>query len=62
MKETFDKYINKSARIMLGGLDIEVRIVDIKTSYGKPRFRVVPISGNGMIWVENVFGLDEVKK
>lgn len=33
-------------------LGIECRVKDVKMSWGKPRFLVTPIAGNGEQWVE----------
>lgn len=54
MQELIKKYLNKKARVLLGGLGVYVNIVDVKMSYGHERFRVIPISGDGAIWVEKV--------
>lgn len=34
------------------GLRIEVEIVDYKNSYGKDRWLIKPVSGNGEVWTE----------
>lgn len=35
-----------------GDLDITVRIVDVKTSYGAVRYQVEPIAGRGSAWID----------
>lgn len=34
------------------GLQVTVRVADVKQAYGATRFRVVPVCGNGSIWVQ----------
>ena len=48
------KILNKEASINLNGLTIHVRIIDTKTVYGRDRFLVIPLQGEGEIWVENL--------
>lgn len=54
MKELIDKYVGKKARILAGGLGVDVKVVDVKMSYGKERYRVIPVAGDGAVWVEHV--------
>lgn len=55
MKDLIDKYVGKPAKIQTeDGLWIEVEIKDVKTSYGKERFLVTPVSGSGEVWKEQV--------
>lgn len=54
MKETYEKYVGKEARILLGDLEVNVVIEDVKTSYGRERYLVSPIAGEGKVWVETV--------
>lgn len=52
--------IGKPVRVNLGGLMIAVIVKDIKQSYGKARFLVVPPApGSGEIWVETVHELPQ---
>lgn len=54
MKENFAK-IGKGATIKTEwGFLINVIIKDYKNSYGKNRWYVEPLSGEGGAWVENV--------
>lgn len=46
--------IGKTGIILLGGLQINVEILDVKSSYGKTRYQVKPVSGSGNVWVERV--------
>ncbi len=52
MKESLDKYVDKEGSVLLNGLRINVRCIDYKESYGKPRWLVVPLSGMGQAWIE----------
>ena len=53
----FQKYIGKTAlfRVRLAGigLSFEVKIKDVKNSYGNIRFLIEPKAGCGSAWVEN---------
>lgn len=48
------KTIGKKGTIKLGGLVVDVKIIDYKFTYGRDRWKVAPISGKGEIWVEKV--------
>lgn len=54
MKEDIKKYVGRKGTIILSGLTIEVRIEDVKQSYGKIRFLVKPVAGTGNTWMEKV--------
>jgi hypothetical protein len=46
--------IDTQAGILLGGLVVRVFVRDIKNVYGRTRYLVEPVAGNGAIWVENI--------
>lgn len=48
------KLLGKKGIIRLGGLRIEVEILDVKVSYGRNRYLIAPIAGAGEIWVESI--------
>lgn len=48
------KTIGKRGTIEMGGLLVEVEVINYKQAYGKDRWEVNPIAGSGKIWVENV--------
>lgn len=54
MKELIEKYVDKRATVLLGGLNVEVVVVDVKIQYGKERYKVTPVAGKGEVWVERV--------
>lgn len=54
MKELYETYLNKNGSVFIGGLSVDVKIIDVKVSYGRERFQVTPISGKGEVWVESV--------
>ncbi len=54
MKKEVETYVGKKAVVELGGLTVEVKIIDVKKSYGRDRFLISPVSGKGEVWVENV--------
>lgn len=61
MKELIEQYVGRQAIIRLGGFSVGVRILDVKQSWGKLRFRVSPLSGGGENWIENVSLIEELK-
>jgi uncharacterized protein (AIM24 family) len=46
--------IDKEGTIITGGLTVNIRVTDVKQSYGRTRYLVTPISGDGEVWVESV--------
>jgi len=57
MKELFEKFMNKKGYAFLGGLKVEVTIINIKEAWGKQRFLITPVAGEGEVWVEAVSGI-----
>lgn len=45
--------IGTTRSILINGLTIDVEVLDYKCSWGKDRWLVTPISGQGEIWVES---------
>jgi hypothetical protein len=35
------------------GLSVDVRIVDVRQAYGKTQFQITPLSGNGLVWIDD---------
>ena len=54
MKNLIEQYVGKRAYIHAGGMLVEVIVLDVKQSWGRMRYQVSPISGQGEIWVENL--------
>lgn len=52
MKEQIEKYVGKDGSILLNDMRINVRVIDVKESYGKMRWLVTPLSGMGQTWTE----------
>lgn len=48
------KIIGKVGSIFIGGLTVKVTVLDYKNSYGRDRWQVTPVEGEGKIWVESV--------
>ena len=46
----------------VNGLEIAVRIIDAKRSYGRTRYLVTPIQGSKSVWVETGLDLPELEK
>ncbi len=53
MKEKFAN-VGKKGVVRLGGLRVEVEIIDYKHVYGHDRWLVTPLSGAGEVWIEDV--------
>lgn len=53
MKELL-KLIGKTGSVNSNGLVTYVKILDIKKSYGRTRYQVTPLKGEGEVWVEDV--------
>jgi len=53
MKELLS-VIDKEGTIFTGGLKVNILIRDVKQSYGRTRYLVTPLSGEGEVWVESV--------
>lgn len=53
-KEFKKMYIGKSATINVLGMKVKVIIKGAKRSYGHDRFKVQPVSGSGMVWVQDI--------
>jgi len=54
MKNKVYENVGKTGTIQAGGLIVEVQVKDYKNSYGRDRYLVTPVSGQGEVWVENV--------
>lgn len=52
MKELYEKYVGKEGAVRVGGLQVNVKILDVKRSYGQERYLVTPLNGVGEIWTE----------
>lgn len=54
MTKQINKYIGSTGRIKAGSLSVDVTVLDVKNTYGRNRFLVEPVSGQGKQWVENI--------
>jgi hypothetical protein len=52
--EDIKKLIGKKGTIILSSLTVEVKVLDVKSAYGRTRFQVEPIAGSGKAWMEKV--------
>lgn len=43
--------INKYADYDCNGLHIRVRITDVKQSFGNLRYQIIPVVGDGVVWI-----------
>lgn len=48
------KVVGKRATTQLGGLVVEVEVLNYKQSYGNDRWLVTPVAGMGEVWVESI--------
>lgn len=46
--------IGKTVYIVLDKFNIECVVKDVKHTYGRVRFQVVPVAGTGEAWVEYI--------
>lgn len=44
--------VGQTALLLIENFSIPVRVADVKHVYGRPRFLVRPLAGNGEQWVE----------
>jgi hypothetical protein len=54
MKEKLQKIGSEATLKTSWGFNIQVEIIDFKQSYGRDRWLVKPLAGNGEAWVENL--------
>lgn len=49
----YQTYVNKTAILqdVLPGLDVLVRITDVRSAFGRIDVRVTPVAGHGDTWV-----------
>lgn len=47
------KNIGKTGNFHVYGLNVSVRILDFKISYGIPRYQITPLEGSNEIWVNS---------
>lgn len=45
--------IGKKVSVQYNGLAFDVTIRDVKRTYGRVRYLVEPVAGNGQAWVES---------
>lgn len=50
----FTNLIGAQGSITVGELHIDVRVLDVKQSYGKVRYLIQPVAGSGQQWMEHV--------
>lgn len=54
MKTLVQDFVGKKATALLGGLQVEVEILDVKVAYGRPLYHITPVAGSGEVWIEKV--------
>ena len=52
MKEEI-KNIGKTATYTINGLQIEVKITDVRTPWGRIDYEIEPVHGKGSVWVKD---------
>ena len=53
--------IGKTGVYEIGGLQVPVEVLEVTTSYGRPKFLIAPIGGQGSKWVIERLSLLEDK-
>lgn len=53
MIEYMDR-VGKVGTIYCNEMQVEVKVLDIKKTYGRLRYLVTPVAGSGQVWVENI--------
>lgn len=48
------KKIGKRGTMAMGKFSFEVKILDVQNFYGRVRYSVTPVAGDGVAWVEKV--------
>lgn len=54
MKKEIQEFVGKDATIEVNGLTVNVKILDVKNSYGNIRYQITPVSGSGETWTEKI--------
>ena len=55
MKDLIEKYVGKKVGVnFTGNVIVYCAVQDVKIAWGKERYLVSPVSGEGEIWVEHV--------
>jgi len=44
--------VGHTVEVAFESITVTCRVIDVKSSWGKPRLKVVPVSGAGSQWVE----------
>lgn len=42
--------IGHEGSLTVGDMDVDVRVLDIRTSYGQVQYEVTPVAGFGKVW------------
>ena len=54
MKNKIEDFVEKVVTFKSGGLFFEVKVIDVKNTYGRDRYQIEPVKGEGKIWVEKL--------
>ena len=55
-----ERYLGQTGHWLSGCLSIAVTITDVKISYGRQRYKIRPIAGEGEMWVESGLTIDSM--
>lgn len=50
--DTYRPYIGRVALVSLSGVNVQVRVLDIRSAFGRIDAHVTPIAGKGVSWME----------
>lgn len=48
------QYVGKKGFLPIGGLKVDIEILDVNEQWGRLRFLVRPLAGEGQVWTEGV--------
>ncbi len=51
MKEEMKNIGTEATLLVVGGLNITVKILDVRSAFGRTDYQVTPVAGSGVKWV-----------
>jgi hypothetical protein len=50
--DTYRPYIGRTALVSLSGVSVQVRVLDIRSAFGRIDAQITPVAGNGETWLQ----------
>jgi hypothetical protein len=50
LKDHF-KNVGETISVPMAGLTVDVKVMDIKQSWGQVKYQITPVSGEGEVWI-----------